>query len=102
MNFHDTGSNILHQSACELYLSGQLSVNVRFNFGRKGSKETHCLSDESCLKQGVSRPDGCFELSHLGLWSGDWYVRHQSLVRTPRMGCEGACSELESGCNGHD
>ena len=33
------------------------------------------LVDESCLEQGVSRPDGCFELSHLGLWSGDWYVR---------------------------
>ena len=23
----------------------------------------------------MSRPDGCFELSHVGLGSGDWYVR---------------------------
>ena len=61
---------------------GQRSVNVRLNFGRKGGEEAGYLVDESCLEQGVSRPDGCFELSHLGLGSGDWYVRHQSGVRT--------------------
>jgi hypothetical protein len=45
------------------------------NFGRKGGKEDRCLSDKSCLEQGVSRPNGCFELSYLGWGSGDWYVR---------------------------
>ena len=54
---------------------GQRSVNLRLNFGRKGGKEAGCITDESCLEQGVSRPNGCFELSHLGLGSGDWYVR---------------------------
>ena len=56
---------------------GQRSVNPRLNFGRKGGEEAGCLVDESCLEQSVSRPNGCFELSHLGVGSGDWYVRHQ-------------------------
>ena len=63
---------------------GQRSVNLRLNFGRKGGEEAGCLLDESCLEQGVSRPDGCFKLSYVGLGSGDWYVRHQSGVRTPQ------------------
>ena len=63
---------------------GQSSVNVRLNFGRKGGEKGGCLVDETCSEQSVSRPDGCFELSNLGLGSGDWYVRHQSGVRTPR------------------
>ena len=54
---------------------GQLLVNFRLNFGRKGGEEAGCFVDESCLEQGVSRPNGCFELSHVGLGSGDWYVR---------------------------
>ena len=56
---------------------GQHSVNPRLNFGRKGGEEAGCLVDESCLEQSVSRPDGCFELCHVVLGSGDWYVRHQ-------------------------
>ena len=56
----------------------ETSVNFRLNFGRKGGEEAGCLVDESCLEQGMSRPNGCFELSHVGLGSGDWYVRHQS------------------------
>ena len=63
---------------------GQRLVNLRLNFGRKGCEKAGCLVDESCLEQGVSRPNGCFELSYLGWGSGDWYVRHQSGVRTPR------------------
>ena len=63
---------------------GQRSVNLRLNFGRKGGEEAGCLVGESCLEQGVSRPDGCFELSHLGLGSGDWYVRSPSGVHTVR------------------
>jgi hypothetical protein len=39
---------------------------------------------ESCFEQSMSRTNGCLELSQLGLGSGDWYVRHQSGVRTPR------------------
>jgi len=54
---------------------GQRSVNLWLNFGRKGGEEAGCLVDESCSEQGVSRPNGCFELSYVGLWSGDWYVR---------------------------
>jgi hypothetical protein len=54
---------------------GQRSVHFRLNFGRKGGEEIGCLLDEPCLEQSVSRPNGRFELSHLGLGSGDWYVR---------------------------
>jgi len=54
---------------------GQFLVDVRLKFGRKGGKEAGVITDESCLEQGVSRPNGCFELSHVGLGSGDWYVR---------------------------
>lgn len=35
---------------------------------------------ESCFEQSMSRTNGCLELSHVGLGSGDWYVRHQSGV----------------------
>ena len=68
----------------ESYIIQQTSVNVRLNFGRKGGKEAGCLIDESRLEQSVSRPNGRLELSHVGLGSGDWYVRHQSGVRTPQ------------------
>ena len=61
---------------------GQFSVNVRLNSGRKGGKKAGCLSDESCLERGVSRSNGCFELSHLGLGSGDWYVRQKPLLES--------------------
>ena len=54
---------------------GSFSTNPRLNFGRKGGKEAGCFVDESCLEQGVSGANGCFKLSHLGLGSGDWYVR---------------------------
>ena len=57
---------------------GQLSVHVRLNFGRKGGKEAGCITDESCLEQGVSRSNGRFELSRFSLESGDWYVRQPS------------------------
>ncbi len=56
---------------------GQLSVNVRLNFGRKGAKKTGCITNESCLEQGVSGANGSLKLNHMGLESGDWYVRHQ-------------------------
>ena len=56
---------------------GQLSVNPRLNFGRKGGKEAGCLSEESCLEQGMSRSDDRLELSRFSLESGDWYVRHR-------------------------
>jgi len=42
-------------------------------------EEAGCLLDEPCLEQSVSRPNGRFELSYVGLRSGDWYVRHPSL-----------------------
>ena len=54
---------------------GQVLVNFRLNLGRKGGEKGGCLVDEACSEQGVSRLDGCFELSHVGLGSGDWYVR---------------------------
>ena len=54
---------------------GQLSVHVRLNFGRKGGKEAGCITDESCLEQGMSGANGRLELNHIGLGSGDWYVR---------------------------
>ena len=63
---------------------GQRSVNPRLNFGRKGGEKGGCLVDKGCSEQGVSRLDGCFELSNLGLGSGDWYVRSPFEVRTPR------------------
>ena len=50
-------------------------VDLRLNLGRKGVEEAGCFVDESCLEQGVSRTNGCFELSHVDLGSGDWYVR---------------------------
>ena len=54
---------------------GQRLVHFRLNFGRKGGEEIGCLSDESCLEQGVSGANGSLELNHMGLGSGDWYVR---------------------------
>ena len=62
---------------------GQCLVNLWLNFGRKGGEEAGCLVDESCLEQSVSRPDGYFELSHVGLGSGDWYVRHSCSMVSP-------------------
>lgn len=56
---------------------GQLSVHVRLNFGRKGGKEAGCITDESCLEQGMSGANGRLKLNHMGLGGGDWYVRHQ-------------------------
>ena len=54
---------------------GQRSVHFRLNFGRKGGEEIGCLSDESCLEQGVSGANGRLELNHMGLGFESWYVR---------------------------
>ena len=52
---------------------GQCSVELR----SKGGKEAGCITDESCLEQGMSGANGGLELNHMGPGSGDWYVRHQ-------------------------
>ena len=53
---------------------GQDSTELRSTLGLflvglrlKGGVEAGCLLDESCLEQSVSQPDGCFELSNMGL-----------------------------------
>jgi hypothetical protein len=39
-------------------------------------KQVGCITDESCLEQGMSGANGSLKLNHMGLGSGDWYVRH--------------------------
>ena len=71
-NFGRCGSNIP--------LPTNEASTLRLNFGRKGGKEVGCITDESCLEQGVSRTNGCLELSRFSLESGDWYVRQKPLL----------------------
>ena len=65
-------------------MSGQLSTELRLILGQcsveirsKRRQRGWLITDESCLEQDMSGANGSLKLNHLGLGSGDWYVRHQ-------------------------